>query len=98
MPKRNQKGEKLEISFAQKNKWNKDWMQYWFYVRTSGMTSTDSEGKTHTHYLLASVMTPMKPLTQGTLGPGTSEGREACDKAFVWHVSTPKVGNWWWRW
>ena len=45
MPKRNQKGEKLEISFAQKNKWNKDWMQYWFYVRTGGMTSMDSEGK-----------------------------------------------------
>ena len=45
MPKRNKKGEKLEISFAQKNKWSKDWMQYWFYVRTGGMTSTDSEGK-----------------------------------------------------
>ena len=47
MPKRNHKGENLEISFAQKNKWNKDWMQYWFYVRTGGMTSMDSEGKTH---------------------------------------------------
>jgi hypothetical protein len=23
---RNQKGEKLEISFAQKNKWSKNWM------------------------------------------------------------------------
>ena len=45
MPKRNKKWEKLEISFGQKNKWNKDWMQYWFYVRTGDMTSTDSEGK-----------------------------------------------------
>jgi len=63
MPKRQNKGERLEISFAQKNKWNKDWMQYWFYVRTGGMTSTDNEGKKHTRYSLASVMTPMKPLT-----------------------------------
>ena len=83
MPKRNQKGEKLEISFAQKNKWNKDWMQYWFYVRTSGMTSTDSEGKTHTHYLLASVMTPMKPLTQGTPCMEASKGHEAYDKTLA---------------
>ena len=83
MPKRNQKGEKLEISFAQKNKWNKDWMQYWFYVRTSGMTSTDDEGKKHTRYPLASVMTPMKPSTQGTPGPDVAKGREACDRAFT---------------
>jgi hypothetical protein len=26
MPRRSQKGEKLEISFAQKNIWSKDWM------------------------------------------------------------------------
>ena len=47
------------------------------------MTSMDSEGKKHTRYPWASVMTPMKPSTQGTLDPGTSEGREACDKAFA---------------
>ena len=40
MPRRAQKGEKLEISFTQKNKWSKDWMQYWFYMRTGGMIST----------------------------------------------------------
>jgi len=73
----------LEISFAQKNKWSKDWMKYWFYVRTRGMTSTGSDGKKNTRYPLASVMIPMKPLTQGTLGPGTEEGHEACDRAFA---------------
>ena len=83
MPRRNQKGEKLEISFTQKNKRSKDWMQYWFYVRTGGMTSTGSEGKKNTRYPLALEMTPMRPLTQGTLGPGTYEGHEACDKAFA---------------
>jgi len=50
------------------------------------MTSTDGEGRKHTRYLLASVMTLMKPSTQGTPGPGTSEGHEAWDRAFalVW--------------
>ena len=46
------------------------------------MTSTGSDGKKNTRYPLASVMTPMRPLTQGTLGPGIEEGREACDRAF----------------
>ena len=46
------------------------------------MASMDSEGKTHTRYPLASMMTSMKHSTQGTLGLGTSEGHEACDKAF----------------
>ena len=73
-------------------------MQYWFYVSTGGMTSTDSEGKTHTRYPLASMMTSMKHSTQGTLGLGTSEGHEACDKAFAWPIGTPEVGIWWWRW
>ena len=45
---RNQKGEKLEISFAQKNKWSKDWMQYWFYMRTMGSTSNSPDGKKNT--------------------------------------------------
>ena len=58
-------------------------MQYWFYVRTGGMTSTDSEGKKHTRYPLALVMTPMKPSTQGTPRAEVVEGCEACDKTFA---------------
>jgi len=58
-------------------------MQYWFYVRTGGMTSMDSEGKKHTRHPLALVMTPMKPSTQGTPGPEVIEGREAYDKGFT---------------
>ena len=83
MPRRAQKGEKLEISFAQKNKWSKDWMQYWFYVRTGGMSSTGSDGKKNTRYPLASVMTPMRPLTQGTPDLGTDKGHEACNRALA---------------
>jgi hypothetical protein len=63
MPKRQQKGPRLEISFSQKNKWWKDSMQYWFYVRTSGLTSTGDDGKKVTHYPVASIMGPMKPST-----------------------------------
>ena len=53
------------------------------YVRTGGLTSTSLDGKKNTCYPLASVMTSMKPSTQETLGSGTSEGREVCDKAFA---------------
>ena len=45
MPRKAQKDEKLEISFAQKINWSMDWMQYWFYVRTGGMTSTGLDRK-----------------------------------------------------
>ena len=47
------------------------------------MTSTDNEGKKHTRYPLASVMTPMKPLTQGTPRPKAIEGRKAYDRAIA---------------
>ena len=43
----------------------------------------DSEGKKHTHYPLAFVMTLMKPSTQGTPRVRTAEGHAACDKAFA---------------
>jgi len=98
MPRRNQKGEKLEISFTQKNKWSKDWKQYWFYVRIGGLTSTGLDVKKNTSYLLASVMTPMKPSTQGTPGPRTSEGREACDKAFALAYRYSGGRIWWRKW
>jgi hypothetical protein len=60
MVKRKQKEPRLEISFCHKNKWVKDWMQYFFYVRTFGMTSTNDDGKKFTHYPLASIMNVMK--------------------------------------
>ena len=47
------------------------------------MASTRADGKKNTWYPLASVMMPMKPLTQGILGSRTKEGREACDRTFA---------------
>jgi hypothetical protein len=64
MAKRQQGDSRLEISYCQKNKWDKDWMCYWFYVQAFGVTSTHEDGKKITRYPLASVMTEMKPLTK----------------------------------
>ena len=75
-------------------------MQYWFYVRTGGLTSTSEDGRKNTWYLLASVMTPMKPSTQGTLGSRTVEGHEAYGRAFALVAGTQEAGIWWrkrWR-
>ena len=47
------------------------------------MTTIGSDRKKNTHYPLASVMTPMRPLAQWIPGPGTDEGHEAYDKAFA---------------
>ena len=47
------------------------------------MSSTGSDGKKNTRYPLASVMTPMRPLTQGTPDLGTDKGHEACNRALA---------------
>jgi hypothetical protein len=61
MAKGQQGDSRLEILYCQKNKWDKDWLRYWFYVQTFGVTSTLEDGKKVTRYPLASVMTKMKP-------------------------------------
>jgi hypothetical protein len=58
-------------------------MQYWFYVRTSGLTSTGDDGKKVTHYPLASIVGPMKPSTQMPPSSEVSTEREACNGAFA---------------
>jgi len=73
----------LEISWCQKNKWDKDWMKYWFYVQTFGVTTTHKDGKKSTCFPLASVMTEMKPLTKVNPSEEMTPQREACDKAFA---------------
>jgi len=54
--KRSQKDQKLEISFAQRNKWDKDWTHFWFYVKTSGVNTKDKHGKKVVCYPFASTM------------------------------------------
>lgn len=58
-------------------------MHYWFYVRTSDVTSTDEGGKKVVRYWLASTMSEMRPLTRVTPGSGLDPLRVACNKAFA---------------
>jgi superfamily I DNA and RNA helicase len=79
MVKWQQKEPKLEISFCQKSKWEKDWTHFWFCFRTSGMTSTADDKKKTTRYPLASIMTS----TWVTPGSEVGAHRAACNKAFA---------------
>ena len=58
-------------------------MCYWFYVRTSSVTSTDEGGKKVVRYPLASTMSEMRPSTRVTHGSGFDPSRVACNKAFA---------------
>lgn len=81
MVKRSQKYGGLEISFTQKNKWEKDWTRYWFYVKTPGVVL--KTGPKVKKYPFASIMGVMKPCTH--VGPPAEidEDRAACDIAFA---------------
>ena len=83
MVKRQQGESWLEILYCQKNKWDKDWMHYWFYVQTFGVTSNHEDRKKITRYPHASVMTEMKALTKVTPSEEITPHREACNKAFT---------------
>ena len=80
MAKRAQKEGGLEISFAQKNKWEKDWPRYWFYVKTPGVVP--KTGPKVKKYPFASIMGEMNPLTHVRPPLEDDAEREACDAAF----------------
>jgi hypothetical protein len=48
MAKRFQEGECLEISWCQENKWDRGWMEHWFYVRTTSRTVSYDDGTKET--------------------------------------------------
>jgi hypothetical protein len=83
MAKRQQEGSRLEISYCQKNKWDRDWMKYWLYIRTYSVTCTHEDGMKTIRYPLVSIMSEMKPLVKVTLSDEMTPKREACDKAFA---------------
>ena len=58
-------------------------MRYWFYVRTSGTTSTADDGTKTNRYPLASIMKDMKPSTWVTPDLEVNCHRVVCDKAFA---------------
>lgn len=102
MVKRAQKEGGLEISFAQKNKWEKDWYWYWFYVKTPGVVP--KTGPKVKKYPFTSVMGEMKPATWVWPPSNIDMERVACDAAFgnachfskVWFlVKEMVVSNFW---
>jgi hypothetical protein len=76
-------GSHSKISYYQKNKWDCDWMRYWFYLKTYSVTRTYEDGTKEVHFPLASVMLEMKPLSKVTLSEEMTPEREACNRAFA---------------
>ena len=83
MSKRNQGVDHLEISFCQKGKWDHDWLEQWFYVKTYEVRSTTEDGTEFSEYPLTSRMEEMAPLTRVDPPEEVSPTREACDQAFA---------------
>ena len=80
MAKRAQKDGGLQISFAQKNKWEKDWSRYWFFVKTSRVIP--KIGPRVKKYPFASIMGDMKPSTCVRPPMEVDAERAVCDTAF----------------
>jgi hypothetical protein len=76
MAKRAQKEGSLEISFAQKNKWEKDWPRYWFYMKTPRVVLKIKKCP------FASITVEMKPSTRVRPLSKVDAERATCDVAF----------------
>ena len=83
MSKRNQGVDRLEISFCQKGKWDRGWLEQWFYVKTYGVRSTTEDGEEVSEYPLTSRMEEMAPHMHVDPPEEVSPTREACDRAFA---------------
>jgi hypothetical protein len=83
MPRRTMPRARCEISFCQKDKWEKDWMRAWFYVRTPTASKTLDDGQVDKVYPYASKMKELKPVYKVDPSTPMSEERRACDQAFA---------------
>ena len=83
MSKRNQGVDLLEISFCQKGKWDRGWLEQWFYVKTYRVRSTTEDGEELSEYPLTSRVEEMAPHTRVDPPEEVSPTWEACDQAFA---------------
>ena len=83
MSKRNQGADRLEISFCQKGKWDRGWLEQWFYVKTYGVCGSTEDGAEVAEYPLTSRMEEMTSHTRVDPPEEMSPARKACDRAFV---------------
>ena len=79
-----QKIERIELSFCQKNKWEDDWEQYWFYTKIGFPSVEPSEGVS---YPLAAKIEEFKHITKADFRR-TVAGYKECYSAFA---STTRV-------
>jgi hypothetical protein len=68
---------KVELSYAQRNRWDDDWNRHWFYIRTVGLKRKDKDGKED---LVRSLMGTFKP--KSIIPPVKTSLQVACEKAF----------------
>ena len=71
--------DRIELSYCQKNKWEDDWEQYWFYAKI-GFPSVDSSGGVS--YPLASKVAEFKHTTKADFRR-TAAGYKECCSAFA---------------
>ena len=79
MSKRNQGIDRLEISFCQKGKWDRGWLEQWFYMKTYRVRGTTKDGAEVLEYPLTSRMEEMAPHTRVEPPEEMSPARVACD-------------------
>ena len=94
MSKRNQGIDRLEISFCQKGKWDRGWLEQWFYVKTYGVCGTTEDGAEVQEYPLTSRMDVMAPHTHVEPSEAVSPAREACERAFALACRYSGVAIW----
>jgi hypothetical protein len=81
VPRRNNKVLKLdqiEICYSQKNEWDDDWAQYWFYSKIAFPSVSDS---VESIFPLASKVMPFQHVNQPGFNKSLSEFKD-CDTAF----------------
>ena len=66
---------KVEISFFQKNRWDDDWEQYWFYAKIGFAGKQDSS---KVFYPLASKVQPLDLTNQAEFRRSAQNYRECC--------------------
>jgi hypothetical protein len=85
------------MSYCQKNKWVRDLMKLWFYMKTPISIRTLEDG-TMTVFPYALEMKEMKPLSKVDPLAMLLEEQKACDKAFTLACWYSEVRIWWGRW
>ena len=78
-PNKSLKIDRLELSYCQKNQWDDDWTQFWFYAKV-GFPSADNPAEVS--YPLASKILPIEHISQAEFRR-SGAGYKDCLDAFA---------------